>query len=360
MKPQRMIPTAALSLPALLMLLAALAAAPLSLTGCGGKEADPKQVSADSAAVVRVVTAVVQPRPFEDWGRYSAELRGADDVLLTAPLPGGGRVNRVAEVGAEVKKGQALCDIETDLYHAQLKQAQAALDLAQGEIERARGNVKEGFVGKAVLDKAELDYQGARVALIQAQRAHEAGRCEAPFAGVLVSRFVERYQNAAPGSPTVRVAGLSRLEALVSIPESESFGYREGQRAEFQLLQAGSAPVAGKIGSLDRAVEARNRVVTARVELQNPGGALKPGMIGRVDILRRRHEKALVVASQAVLRLQDGTAVMVVRDGVAHKVPVVLGPSRGDSVVVESGLSAGNRIITVGAFQVSEGTRVEF
>jgi RND family efflux transporter MFP subunit len=335
-----------------------------ALTACGGKkeegDGDSKKVSADTSAAIPVITTVVKPGAFEDWGTYPADLRGTDDAVLTAPAPGGGRVNSVAAVGTKVSKGQPLCDIETDLYNAQLKQAQAALDLAKGEVDRAKTNVEQGFVGKAVQDKANLDYEGARVALFQARRAYENSRCQAPFTGMLVSRSVEQFQTVAPGAPTVRVAALSELEALVSIPESESQGYREGQRAEFHLLQSESGPIFGTIRSLDRAVQSNNRVVSARVKVGNPGGKLSPGMIGKVRILRQRYEKALVVASQAVLRLQEGTVVMVVRDGRAHQVPVVLGPSLGDSVVIASGLSAGDRIITVGAFQVSEGTKVKY
>ena len=107
-------------------------------------------------------------------------------------------------------------------------------------------------------------------------------------------------------------------------------------------------------------MQSNNRIVSARVQLGNPGGTLRPGMIGKVRVLRRKYDKALVVASQSVLRLQDGTAVMRVENGRAHQVPVVLGPSRGDSVVILSGISAGDRIVTVGSFQVSEGTRVKF
>jgi RND family efflux transporter MFP subunit len=349
--------------------IAGVLAASILIAACGGKKEeghkeeghkeDTKKVLADTAAAVRVVTTVVQSHAFEDWGQYSAELRGADDALLTAPAPGGGRVNRVSAVGTNVAKGQALCDIDSDLYLAQLKQAEAAHDLAEGELERSKTNVAQGYVGQAVLDKATLDYQGARVAVLQAKRAYESSRCQAPFAGVLVSRAIEQFQSAAPGMQTVRVAGLSRLEAVVSIPESEVQGFREGQRAEFLLLQEGSRPIAGRVSSLDRAIETSNRVVTARVQIANPG-SLRPGMIGKVSILRTRDERALVVPSQAVLRLQEGTAVMRVRDGRAQKATVTLGASRGDSVVIASGLAAGDRIITVGAFQVSEGTKVKF
>jgi membrane fusion protein (multidrug efflux system) len=345
--------------------LAVLTAGLVSITGLfsacgGGHEEASKKVTADTAAVIRVVTTVVDAKVFEDWGTYSADLRGVDDAVLSSPAPSGGRVHAVSDIGKAIGKGQALCDIDSELYQAQLRQAEAAVELAKGEAARAKDNVRDGFVGKAATDKAELDLQGARAALFQAKRAYADSRCEAPFSGVLVSRFVEKHQSAAPGAPTVRVAALSRLEALLSIPESEAFDYREGQRAEFLLLQDGSKAMPGRIESIDRAVESRNRVVSARVRIENPGNVLRPGMIGRVRVLRFRYEKALVVPSQAVLRLQDGTAVMRVRDGKAERANVTLGASQGDYVMIKSGLQAGDRVITAGAFQVSEGTKVKF
>ncbi len=339
----------------------AAAALAVGMSACKKREKKEEvtKVTADTAAVIRVVAATVEPRAFEDWGQYSADLRGADDAVLAAP-PAGGRVNQVSEVGRTVAVGQALCDIESEKYQAMQLQAKAAQDLAQGELERMKNNVDKGYVGKAVLDKAQLDFQSARVAMLQAQRAYEDSRCQAPFSGMLVSRSIERFQNAAPGSPTVRISGLARLEAVVSIPEGEAFDYREGQKAEFQLLQGNEKPIEGRIRGLDRAVEAHNRTVMARIEIPNPGNRLRPGMVGKARILRKRYEQALVVPSQAVLRLQEGTAVMRVVDGRAQKAAVELGSARGDSVLVLSGLSAGDRIITVGSFQVSEGTKVEF
>jgi len=330
------------------------------LAGCKHKEEAANKISADTTLSIHVVTTVVEPRSFEDWGSYSADLRGIEDVVLTAPQAGSGRVNQITDVGANVTKGQALCDIDSDRYHALLMQAQSAVDLAQGELDRTKNNIDKGFVGKATLDKAQLDFQNARVALLQAQRADADSRCEAPFAGLLVSRFVEHFQNAMPGTPTVRVANVANLEAVVSIPESEAFDYRNGQKAEFELLQATGGTFYGRIHELDHAVEAHNRTLMARIQLANTGKSLSPGMIGRVRILRKGYDKAIVVSSQAVLRLQDGTAIMLVANGLAHKVDVVLGPAKGDSVVVLSGVSAGDRVITVGAFQVSEGTKVEF
>jgi membrane fusion protein (multidrug efflux system) len=158
----------------------------------------------------------------------------------------------------------------------------------------------------------------------------------------------------------VRIAATNRLEAVVSIPEAEARDFREGQTAEFSLVQDAGHVFTGKLKSVDRAVEERNRTVTARIEVPNPGNSLRPGMVGRARILRRKLPNAVVIPSTAVLRLQEGTMVMLARQGKAMEVPVKLGPASGDSVVIESGVSAGDTLITTGAFQVATGSRITY
>jgi membrane fusion protein (multidrug efflux system) len=347
--------------PTVFLLALSLAAA---LSGCNKKEkgaaADTKGgKQAENGEAIHVVVSPVSAHAFEDWGAYSADLRGGEDATLIAPTQGG-RANNVSEVGRAVKAGEGLCDIESAKYSAMLAAARSAVEVAKGELERQKVNVEKGYVGKAVLDQSELGFQQARVAQLNAQRDFENSRCQAPFAGVLVSRFLERYQSVAPNAPTVRIAATNRLEAVVSIPESDAREFREGQAAEFGLVQDTNRVFAGKLKSVDRAVEARNRTVTARIEIPNSGNVLRPGMVGRARILRKKYDKAIVVPSTAVLRLQDGTKVMLVRAGKAFEAPVKLGPSQGDSVVVESGISAGDTLITTGAFQVSTGTKVTY
>lgn len=339
-----------------------LALAALAMVGCKKKdnaEAKDGKAAKGVDATIHVVAVPVAVRPFEDWGNYSADLRGSEDATLAAPVQGG-RVANVSEVGKAVKAGQALCDIESARYQAMLLQARSAVEVAKGEVDRQKVNVEKGFVGKAVKDQAEFGFQQARVAMLQAERAYEDSRCQAPFSGVMVSRLIERFQTVGPGQPTVRIAATNRLEAVVSIPESEARDFREGQVAEFSQVQDTAHGFAGKLKSIDRAVEAKNRTVMARIDIPNSGNVLRPGMVGRTRILRKKYAAAVVVPSTAVLRLQEGTMVMLVKDGKALQVPVHLGPSSGDSVVVDTGLNPGDLLITVGAFQVSTGTAVAY
>jgi multidrug resistance efflux pump len=174
-------------------------------TGCGSAGANEKQKSesgdkktqnskkpGDSTSV-KVVVAPVNERVFEDWGSYSADLRGVEDAVLSAPFQGG-RVNTVKAVGSYVRAGEALCDIDKDKYEAAYEAAKAQVEMTKGDLERARANVEKGSIGRSVLDGANLAYQNARMLQATAKRAYEDCQCQAPFDGVLVSRTIEKFQ----------------------------------------------------------------------------------------------------------------------------------------------------------------------
>jgi len=280
--------------------------------GCGMKKADNPKAAAKHTAdstVVKVVVADVKEGPFEDWGSFSADLRGIEDATLVAPNQGG-RVGSLREVGTRFAAGESLCDIDGEKYGAALEAAKAQVEVTKGDLDRAKINVDKGDVGRSALDGANLAYQNARMGLANAKRAWEDCQCQAPFDGVLVSRSIDKYQTVSPGAPTLRVSRIDRLQATIAIPETEAFFYEEGMKTEFRLLQRPDQVYEGRIASRDQAVDPRSRTVTARILVINRDGALRPGMVGRANILRRSFKKAIVVPSTALVRLQDGISVM--------------------------------------------------
>jgi membrane fusion protein (multidrug efflux system) len=343
------------------ILLCGLVAVSANLPGCQkvkAAQAERKDQPADSA-IVKVVAAVITAHSFEDWGSYSADLRGIDDATLTAPSMGG-RVTMIKPVGTRVSAGEALCNIDGEKYEAALQAAKAQVELANGELERATANVEKGSLGRSVLDAANLAFQNARMMQATAQRAYEDCRCQAPFDGVLVSRSIERYQTVAPGMPTVRLSRIDRVEAVIAIPETDAFSYAEGMRTEFHLLQDPGRIYEGTLTSLDRVVDARSRTIAARLVIGNRDGSLKPGMVGRARILRKKYPSAIVIPSTALLRLQNGISAMVVENGAARQRLITVGATTDDSAMITRGLREGDRLIVSGAFQVSDGTRVTY
>ena len=340
--------------------------------GCNAKSVPSKKPSKENAAasaaasaalsdtaVVKVVVEEIREQPFEEWGSYSADLRGIEDAQLTAPAAGG-RVNSLKEVGTRFKAGDALCDIDVERYSAALDAAKAQVEVAGGDLERAKVNVEKGSVGRSTLEGANLAYQTARLALANAKRTLEDAQCQAPFDGIITSRSIDRFQTLAPGSPTLRLSRIDRLQAIIAIPEDEAFAYERGMKTNFRLLQSQEHLFEGVLSSRDLAVDPHSRTVTARIEIVNRDGSLRPGMIGRANILRHRYPKAIVIPSVALVRLQNGVSAMVVVNGIARQRTVRIGATAGDSTMIAEGLAAGDKLIVAGAFQVSDGTHVSF
>jgi membrane fusion protein (multidrug efflux system) len=346
--------------------LALAALSSLVWVGCGEEKTDKAATSQSSsvedstakAQVVKVVVQEIKTERFEDWQEYPAELRGIEDAILTTRT--GGKISKIAKIGDRVSKGQSLCHIESDRFAAMTSQAQSALKMAENEQRRLQVHVDSGSIGKDALIKAKFDIESARVQLLQAKSAEEENRCIAPFSGVVVSRQAETWQFLNPGSPILRLARSDRYEAVLSMPEIQALGHKPGQKAEFFLATDHNTRFEGRLAELDLAADARSRTFTARVEL--PGKpALRPGMVGKVRVLKGVDENAILVPSNAILRLKDGMVAMVAgANGKAEQRSVVVAETQGSQMRVISGLKPGDKLIVAGAFRLGNGTPIKY
>ncbi|MEK7393774.1 MAG: efflux RND transporter periplasmic adaptor subunit [Fibrobacterota bacterium] len=345
--------------------------AALALVSCKEKHEEKTVVKSVDTAAVAVVTTQLKGTPWTDLANYSADLRGFEDAVLVTTAAG--VVSTVAEVGRGVAAGQGLCDIESERYKVQFEAAKSAVDAnkaaqdaAKGELDRTKANVDAGSLGKAALDGVKAQYagliaqgKGAEAQALAAKKQWDDSRCLAPFSGVVATRMINRWESVGPGTPTLRLVRNDRLEANFTVPENEARELKVGVPVEFYQLDEPNQVYKGNVSSVDLAADVRNRTIGAKVIVSNVGGKLRPGMVGRARLLRKKYTSAVVVSSAALLRQENGVRAAIVKDGKASLVEVELGSAQGDSVLVRSGLKVGDKLIVQGAFRVSEGTRVK-
>jgi RND family efflux transporter MFP subunit len=122
----------------------------------------------------------------------------------------------------------------------------------------------------------------------------------------------------------------------------------------------GGPEVSGKVSVVSPALDPNSTTVQVWVEAPNPGERLKPGSTVQVSMVARTVPNALVVPAAAVLTADDGsTSVMVIgADQIAHQTPVTTGVHSGNEVQIESGLAAGQQVVTTGAFGLPDATKV--
>ena len=150
------------------------------------------------------------------------------------------------------------------------------------------------------------------------------------------------------------------LPSVLPTAASAQNGGRAGTFLTFDAL--GEDVYEAPIRYVGSTVDPQNRTFSIEVEVPNETGDIKPQMVANMSLTRREVGEALVVPQDALVRVEDGYIVYVVADGpggtVAEARPVELGPARRNLVVIESGVSVGERLIVVGHKSVAEGDRV--
>ena len=248
----------------------------------------------------------------------------------------------------------ALPGRDLDTATAALVQAQAAYDTSQKHLAALTAGGREDAVqtAKGTLTSAEAKYQAA-----QAQLSYSEIR--SPIRGVVTDRPLFAGETAAAGAPLVTVMDTSFLLAKTHLAQAVVQQMSVGARAEVHVRGV-DQPVEGRISLISPALDPGSTTVEVWIKIANPDSTFKAGTPVHLVIAGKSVSKALVVPASAVLTDSSGRkTVMVIDTGnTAHATEINTGITAGDTTQVVSGLHAGQRIVSTGAYGLDDGTRV--
>jgi len=258
--------------------------------------------------------------------------------LITIEARTAGWIERldVHAVGDAVRRGQSLAAV----YSPELLAGQQELALAQ--------KIGDPQMVEAARTRLQLLGASASSNLLQ----HRVN-ISAPQSGVVTDLMVRQGAEVGPGMPLMKIADLSSVWMIVEIPEAQALALHEGDTAQARFPGTGARVFPGSIDYLYPTVDAQTRTLRARLVFDNLDGALKPGMYGRVQLGGPAAGTTLSVPSEAVIRTGRRNIVIVAEsEGEYRPVEVVLGAEHNERIEVESGLTAGQRIVTSGQFLI--------
>lgn len=337
----------------------------LGLAACGTSEVDGADGDAIAEEFVRVVNVEVRSlerQQFVEEIRLTSIALANQDVLVAAEESGVIREIYV-DRGQTVEEGQPIAKIDDRLLAAQVAQARAAADLASQTWDRRRRLWEDDRVGSEIAyleARFQADQTAASLSALEERLARTV--IKAPFAGVLDERRVDVGAMVSPGTPVARLVDLNPIKVVSGVPERYAADIRPGDEAvvQFEVLEGG--PFTARIRYVGATVDPGNRTFPIEVELANARGLIKPQMVANMAVTRRTVENAIVVPQDALVRVEDGYVlyVAVERNGesFAEVRDVVLGPTRRNLVVVEDGVTEGERLIVVGQKSVENGDRI--
>lgn len=283
------------------------------------------------------------------------EIEGSEDVTLASAL--GGQVERVlVQKGQPVKQGQVIARVDSEIYGAQLAQAEAQRDQAAAELKRVQTLGDLASQSQLLQAETALKVTEAQVRSARAQVSRAV--VTAPFTGTAADVFPGRGEFLGPGSPVARVVQLDPVHVSLAVADRDVVLLEPG--LEVVVTTAATAqPVVGRIAHVGRAADLRTRSFPVEVEVANPEGMLLPGMIATVAVDRPLPEGTLAIPEDWVVTRRSGQGVFTTtEDGFAKWTPIELGEVIHDQVVVRAGLQEGARVVVAGHRDLVDGDKV--
>jgi len=173
-----------------------------------------------------------------------------------------------------------------------------------------------------------------------------------PGGGVLRTLNVRGGMTVARGQTLAEVSGLGTVWLNAAVPEALAAQIRPGQSVTATLTAYPGESFSGRVSALLPEMTGESRTLTARVELVNSGGRLRPGMFGEIRF-SGPPTPALMIPAEAVIRTGRRTLVMLAEgDGRFRPAEIQVGRSDGERLEVLGGLKAGERIVASGQFLI--------
>lgn len=303
----------------------------------------------------------------------------ANRVSIIAPRVEARVVNVRVDLGETVRTGAVLAlleSVEIGQIRGDLERARANADIAQRNYEREKRLYEEQITPQKELLEAEGALKTARAdfnsALSKLRAVGAAGGSGATFGlstpvpGTVVERNASPGQSVGPSTTLFTVADLRRVWITVDVYEGDLARVRQGALAAVVPTAFPNESFPGRVTYAGGVVDSASHTFKVRVEVENASRRLRPGMFGQVRIETPTAGGAGVIAVPEIA-VQDLNGKQVVfvaaRDpGVYVARQVILGARAGNGlVVIATGLTVGERVVTRGAFQLkAELTKASF
>jgi RND family efflux transporter MFP subunit len=334
-----------------------------------------RQTTAEAAISV---VSVVSPKP--DAPTQEILLPGTTQAFTDAPIfarTSGYVKGWYFDIGARVKQGQLLAEIESPEVDQQLQQARADLETAQANLRQAQitadrwlALLQSDSVSKQETDqavsalsamKATVDSNAANVRRLEQLQGFE--KIYAPFDGVITARNVDIGFLINAGASTVaqelfHLAAIHTLRVFVAVPEVYSRAARPGSAATLTLEEFPGRSFHGTLVRNANAIDLASRTLLVEVDVDNPGGELLPGAYVFVHLKLPKEIASVTLPANTLLFRAEGLRVAVIQDGRAQLVPVTIGRDYGETVEILSGLQPTDQVIVAPSDSLTSGTRV--
>jgi RND family efflux transporter MFP subunit len=328
-----------------------------ALVACGGKSngTNTKGATTTQKEAERVKVLTLQSERIAKTLELSSTLEGYETMNISPSITG--HIEHIyVEVGSRVQKGSMLVRMD----QTQLNTTRINLASTKTEFDRVSALKQSGSISQQVYDQTKAGYDQ----LVESERFQEQNTfVRAQFAGVISAKNYEDGEMYT-GAPILTLTQISRLKAIINIPETYFPLVKQGMKVEVESDIYPGTVFPATIEIVYPTIDAASHTFQAKLNIPNAAEKIRPGMyvrtrlgVGEVD--------AIVVPYQSVLKLtgSNDRYVFINDNGTARRVPVTLGQRFDDRIeiipVEADALKAGDQLVITGQARLVDGATLE-
>lgn len=319
------------------------------------KNADSKDKKGKSKSM-NVTGIVAKPQTFDNNLSLSGSIEANEQVEIRSEVSGIVEAIYFQE-GSNVSKGQVLFKVNDLELRAQLRQTSTREGLASENERRAKLLLQKEAISQEEYDLARADLKSAQAQsqLIKAQIAKTSVR--APFSGKIGLRSISPGTYITPAVLVAKLVNTGKLKITFSIPEKYASQVKTNTNITF-TVSGSTENYTAKVYAIEPEVAVATRTLQVRAIAENKNGKLLPGTFADVELPLDIIKDAIVVPTEAIIPVQNGKKVFIFSNGQAKEVMIETATRTDASILVLSGLKAGDTIITSGVMSLKNETPV--
>jgi membrane fusion protein, multidrug efflux system len=330
------------------------------LAGCSSDKG--KAVSSNAAPknkpVSKVEGYVVTPKVLENEITVSGSLLAFEEVDLKNEVAG-----RVVKInlpeGKFVKEGTLLVKLFDDDLQANLKKLQSQLAIQEQIFKRQTELFNVSGISQNDYDQTILQVNSLKAEIEVEKTMIRKTEVLAPFDGVIGLRNISLGAVVTPSTLLASIREEDKLKLDFSVPEKYTSKITPGLEVQF-YVSGNSTPFSASVMATEREIDAATRNLKVRAVVTGHSEELIPGAFTNVVLNLGENSQALMIPTQALIPKERNKSVIIVRNGIAHMIPVKTGVRKTSAIEITEGLEPGDTIVISGIMFVRDGMKVSF
>jgi len=310
----------------------------------------------DSVKMTDISTTEVKTATFTNYVQLQGKVDAQDNVTAYPQSPGTITALYV-KAGDHVNKGQVLAQLDNSVLKQNIAQAEAQASLTATVFQRQK-NLWDQKIGTEVqFLQAQTNMQSAQKQVASLRQQADMYRIVSPISGAIDQMDLKLGQVASPGATGIRIINADNLKVKADVPESYATKINQGQDV-WVIFPDANDSLKTKVTFAAKAIDPASRSFGIEVKLPSTK-TLRPNMTAIVKIADYTKTNVIVIPFKAIQKSEQGDFVFVNQNGTAKRVVIKEGVTYNNQTEILAGLKVGDQLITAGASDVEDGSKVK-